>query len=83
MNSPRKNDTESQVEFTLKVMKRARVSCIDVTVKKDSLLVYVLKFFRIVAGRCGSVVVREREIRIRIVLVRGPGSTLGWDFLSY
>ena len=26
---------------------------------------------------------REREIRIRMVLVRGPGSTLGWDFLSF
>ena len=28
---------------------------------KDSLLVYVLKYFRILAGRCGSVVVRERD----------------------
>ena len=34
---------------------------IDVTVKKDSLLVYVLIFFSILAGRCGSVVVRERD----------------------
>ena len=33
----------------------------DVTVKKESLLVYVLKFFGILAGRCGSVVVRERD----------------------
>ena len=34
---------------------------IDVTVKKDSLLIYVLKFFGILAGRCGSVVARERD----------------------
>ena len=34
---------------------------IDVTAKKDSLLIYVLKFFAILAGRCGSVVVRERD----------------------
>ena len=33
---------------------------IDVTVKRDSLLVYVLNFFGILFGRCGSVVVRER-----------------------
>ena len=34
---------------------------IDVTVKKDSLLIYVLKFVGILADRCGSVVVRERD----------------------
>ena len=34
---------------------------IDVTVKKDSLLVYVLKFFGISVGRCGNVVVRESD----------------------
>ena len=34
---------------------------IDVTVKKDSLLVYVFHFFGILAGRCGSVAVRERD----------------------
>ena len=34
---------------------------IDATVKKDSLLVYVLNFFGILAGRCGSVVVRVRD----------------------
>ena len=34
---------------------------IDVSVKKDSLLVHVLKFFGISAGRCRSVVVRERD----------------------
>ena len=33
---------------------------IDVKVNKDSLLVDLLKFFAILAGRCGSVVVRER-----------------------
>ena len=33
---------------------------IDVKVKKDSLLADLLKFFGILAGRCGSVVVRER-----------------------
>ena len=32
---------------------------IDVNVKKDSLLVDILKFFGILAGRCGSVVLRE------------------------
>ena len=48
LNSLRKNDVEAQVEFTLRVLKRARVTCYrDVTVKKDSLLVYVLKCFRI------------------------------------
>ena len=34
---------------------------IDVTVKKGSLLVYVLNFFEILAGRCGSVEVRVRD----------------------
>ena len=33
---------------------------IDVNVKKDSLLVDILKFFGILAGRCCSVVLRER-----------------------
>ena len=38
-----KNDVEAQVEFTFKVVERAIVSpVIDVTVKKDSLVVYVL-----------------------------------------
>ena len=39
---------------------------------------YVLIFFGILAGRCDSVVVRE--IRIRKVWVRGPGSTVGCDY---
>ena len=34
---------------------------IDVSVKKDCLLVYILKFFEFLAGRWGSVVVRERD----------------------
>ena len=33
---------------------------IDVSVKKDCLLVYILKFFEFLAGRWGSVVVQER-----------------------
>ena len=40
-------------------------SIIDVTVKKDSLLVYVINFFGILAGRCGSLVVRERDQLLR------------------
>ena len=44
---------------------------------------YVLNFFGILAGRCGSVVVRERDKK-RKVRVRGPGLTaLGCDFLSF
>ena len=42
-------------------MERARIPVVDVTVKKDNLLLYVLKLFGILAGRCGSVVVRERD----------------------
>ena len=57
MNSLKNNDFEAQVEFTLKVTERAR----DVTVKKDCLLVYALKFFGILAGRCGS----GKEERLR------------------
>ena len=40
-------------------------SIIDVTVKKDGLLVYVINFFGILAGRCGSLVVRERDQLLR------------------
>ena len=51
----------------------------DVPVKIDILLVYVLLiFFESLAGRYGNVVVRGREVR-----VRGPGSILGCDFLSF
>ena len=38
LNSLRKNEVEAQLEFTWKIMERASY---DVTVKKDSLLVYV------------------------------------------
>ena len=34
---------------------------IDETVKKDSLLAYVLNFFGILTVRCGSAVVREKN----------------------
>ena len=34
---------------------------IDVSVDKDRLLVYVLEFFGILAGRCGIAMVREKE----------------------
>ena len=45
-----------------------------VSVKKDSLLVYVLKFFGILAGRCGSAVVRERDRD-----TKAPGWRSGFD----
>ena len=56
LNSARKNDVEAgYVEFSLKVMERAEVTCYwcKAAVKKDSLLVYLLKFFGILAGRRG------------------------------
>ena len=46
LNSLEKNDVEAHVEFTLKIMERA-----DVSIKKDSLLVYLIKFFGILAGQ--------------------------------
>ena len=48
MNRLKKNDVEAYLESTFKVMERAMVT-------------YRLKFFGILAGRCGSVVVRERD----------------------
>ena len=42
-------------------MERVGSPVIYVPVKKDSLLVYVLIFFGILAGPCCSVVVRERD----------------------
>ena len=51
---------------------------IDVSLEKGSLLVYVLKFFGIFAGRFGSVVVRERDYD-----TKRTGSTLGCDLLSF
>jgi len=53
LNCFRKSDIDAQVKFPLKVMERAEVTCYWC----NSLLVHVLKFFRILAGRCGSVVV--------------------------
>ena len=44
LNSIRNNDDESQIEFTLKVMERALVTCYCVSNKKNSLLVYLLNF---------------------------------------
>ena len=81
MKSLRKNNVEAQVEFTLKVMERARVTpVIDVSVKKNSLFVMYLNcsdFWRV---RCCSVMVRERNIRIRKVRVRAPRWTLTLRF---
>ena len=51
LNSLRKNEVEAQIEFTLNVMEREGSAVIDVPVKKDSLLVSVLKFFVILADR--------------------------------
>ena len=54
LNSVRKNNVEAQVEFSLKVTERARngqAHLSDVTVIRDTLLVYVLTFFGILAGR--------------------------------
>ena len=61
MNSLRKNEVEAQIEFALTVMESEGSAVIDVPVKKDSLLVYVLKFFVILADRRGSEVIRERD----------------------
>ena len=53
-NSVRKNEVGAQVEFSLKFTKGLGSPFIDVTFKKGSLLVYLLKFLGILAGRCGS-----------------------------
>jgi len=59
LNSLRKNSVEAQVEFVSKVMERARG---HLSVKNDTgLVVYVLNLFGILAGRYGSVVVKERD----------------------
>ena len=34
---------------------------VDVSVRKDNMAVFVRKFFGILVGRCGSVVLRERD----------------------
>ena len=60
LNSLRKNDVEAQVEK--KLWKVLGSPVIDVTVKKDSLLVkFVLKFFGIIVGWCSGVVVKDRD----------------------
>ena len=51
-------------------MERLGPPFIDVSVTKNSLLVYVLNVYGILAGRCGSVVVSRGDIRIRQVRVR-------------
>ena len=56
-NSLRKNDVDAQVKITVKLMERGRGHLLLL----DSLLVYVPKFLGILAGRCGRVVVRERD----------------------
>ena len=63
LNCLRKNDIEAQVEFSKrqKLWNGLGSPVIDVSGKKDSLLVYVLTFFEILVAHCGSVVVRERD----------------------
>ena len=53
LNSSRENDVEAHVEFLirLKLWKGLGSPVIDVSVKKDSWLVYVVKLFWILAGR--------------------------------
>ena len=65
---------KSKLNLRLKSWKRIGSPVIDVSVKKDSMLVYVLKFFGILAGRCGSVVIRERDYD-----TKGPGSRARFD----
>ena len=60
------------MNLRLKLWKVRGSHVIDVLVKKDSLLVYVLKCFRILTGRWVSVVVRGRDQD-----TKDPGSTLG------
>ena len=51
---------------------------IDVSLKKDRLLVDVLKFSEFFAGLCGSKVVKGRDYD-----TKRTGSTLGFDLLSF
>ena len=60
LNSLRKNELKLKPKLKPK-LKELGSPVIDVTVKEGSLLVYVLNFFGISAGRCGSVVIRERD----------------------
>ena len=61
LNSLRKNKVEGQLNLREKFWKGLGSHVIDVTVKTDSLLVYVLIFFGISAGRCGSVFYKGYE----------------------
>ena len=38
---------------------------IDASVKKDIVVAYVLRFFRILSGRCGSVMFRKKDYDTR------------------
>ena len=70
---------KSKLNLREKFWKGLGSPVIDASVKKDSLLVYVNNVFGILAGRCGSAVVREREQWD----TKGPGSTLGCGLLSF
>ena len=59
LNSLRKKKFKPKLNVRGKLWKGLGSPVIDVTVKKDSLPVYVLNFFGILFGRCGSVVVRQ------------------------
>ena len=50
-----------KLNLRFKLWKGLGSPVIDVSDKKNSLLVYVLKFFGILAGGCGSAVVREKD----------------------
>ena len=65
-----------------KLWKGLGSTVIDVTVKKDSLLAYVLNFFGILTVRCGSAMVREK-LGYESSGFEFMGWTLGYDFLSF
>ena len=67
-----------KLNFCSKIRKRLGSPVIDERVKKDSLLVYVLNYFGILVGRCGSVVVRERDLD-----TTDPALIFGCNFLSF
>ena len=52
---------ETKLNLRLKLWKGPGSAVIDVSVKKNSLLVCVRKFLGILVGQCGSVEVRERD----------------------
>ena len=55
---------------------------INISVKRDSLLVYVFKFFELLARRCDSVVVRGRDKENNINKSSGFDPGLLFSFLS-